>query len=70
MIDSNITSCLLLQGAVIILQEFAITQCDIWFMKLGVCIPLNIFALGNMAGKVRSYSVLIISSSWSSNVHS
>ena len=43
----------------IILQEFSVTHCDLWFMKLGVCTPLNIFALGNRQGRVRNIFIWV-----------
>lgn len=35
-----------------ILQEYTLQNANLWFIKLDVCIPLGIFAVGNMKGKV------------------
>ena len=34
------------------LREFAIVDGNLWFLRMDVCIPLDIFAVGNKDGKV------------------
>ncbi len=35
-----------------ILQEYTLQHANVWFIKLDVCIPLGMFAVGNMKGKI------------------
>ncbi len=35
-----------------ILREFQLTNSEVWFFKMDVCIPLGLIALGNSRGKV------------------
>lgn len=45
-----------MQEGGIILQEYALASGGVWFVRLDVCIPLDIFAVGNSWGQAR-YSV-------------
>ncbi len=45
------------EGAHMILREFSLTHGEMWFFKMDVCVPLNIFAVGNTRGKVRLFAV-------------
>lgn len=45
------------KGAPMILQEYVLRHCDIWFVRADVCIPLGLAAVGNNNGKVYLYSI-------------
>lgn len=45
-----------------ILQEYVLKQCDIWFIRSDVCPHLGLAAAGSNTGKIQIYSVGSISS--------
>jgi polycomb protein EED len=45
------------KGAPLILREFEIDHCNLWFIRMDVCIPLDLFAVGNVKGNVFLFSV-------------
>ena len=45
------------KGAALVLQEYTMSDAYIWYIRMDVCIPLDIFAVGNKEGKVFVFSV-------------
>jgi WD40 repeat protein len=43
------------KDAVCVLREFALTSCQVWFMKMSVSDVLYVFAAGNTAGEVQLF---------------
>lgn len=46
-----------MQDAPLILREFLIRDCDLWFVRLDICVPLDLVAVGNRVGKVFLFSL-------------
>ena len=42
----------LIQGAPLILKEFIIVDSNLWFVRLDLCVPLDLLAVGNKVGQV------------------
>ena len=40
-----------------IVREFSIRDCELWFVRLDVCIPLDLIAVGNRTGKVITFKL-------------
>ncbi len=40
-----------------IVQEFSLKQCDIWFIRFDVCIPLGICACGDTKARIALYAI-------------
>ncbi len=40
------------QCAPLILREFIVPDSDLWFVRMDLCIPLDLLAVGNKHGKV------------------
>ena len=45
------------KGAALILQEYTMSDAYIWYIRMDVCIPLDIFAVGNKEGNVFVFSI-------------
>ena len=45
------------KAAPLILREFALENCELWFVRMAICIPLDLLACGNRQGKVYIYSL-------------
>lgn len=48
-----------MKGAVIVLREFDLSEASIWFVRMTVCVPLYMFAVGSPSGKVFLYKLPI-----------
>lgn len=38
-------------------REFVISDCELWYLRMEACIPLDIFAVGNKQGKLFVYNL-------------
>jgi polycomb protein EED len=45
------------KGAPLVLREFELFGCEIWFVRMDICIPLDLLAVGNKFGKVFLFSL-------------
>lgn len=45
------------KGAPLVLREFEMRGCEIWFVRMDICVPLDLLAVGNKFGKVYLFSL-------------
>lgn len=45
------------KGAALVLKEFHVEDSSLWFLRMDVCIPLDIVAIGNGSGSVFIYKI-------------